>query len=56
VGVLVAIGMVLMKALPFIPGHFSVYEWIAFGAWVVLGWALHRRPAVAATRAASSLE
>jgi amino acid transporter len=56
VGVLVAIGMVLMKALPFIPGHFSVYEWIAFGAWVVLGWALHRRPAVVATRAASSLE
>jgi len=56
VGVLVAIGMVLMKALPFIPGHFSVYEWIAFGAWVVLGWALHRRPAVAATRATSSLE
>jgi len=31
---LVAIGMVLMKALPFIPGHFSVYEWIAFAAWV----------------------
>ncbi len=51
VGVLVAIGMVLMKALPFIPGHFSVYEWIAFGAWVVLGWALHRRPAVVATQA-----
>ena len=56
VGVLVAVGMVLMKALPFIPGHFSVYEWIAFGAWVALGWALHRRPAVVATQAASSLE
>ncbi|HKW27486.1 MAG TPA: APC family permease [Terriglobales bacterium] len=56
VGVLVAIGMVLMKALPFIPGHFSFYEWIAFAVWVALGWALHRRPVVMATQAASSLE
>ena len=55
-GVVVAIGMVLMKALPFIPGHFSVYEWIAFGAWVLLGWTLHRKPAAAATGAASSLD
>jgi len=47
VGVLVAIGMVLMKALPFIPGHFSLYEWIAFAAWLALGWTLHRRPAEA---------
>ena len=50
-GVLVALGMVLMKALPFIPGHFSLYEWIALAAWVALGWAL-RRPAQA--HAASS--
>ncbi len=55
VGVLVAIGMVLMKALPFIPGHFSLYEWIALAAWVALGCTLHRRTAEAA-QAASSLE
>ena len=54
VGVLVAVGMVLMKALPFIPGHFSVYEWIAFGGWASLGWALHRRPVVAAQSASNA--
>ena len=48
VGVLVALGMVLMKALPFIPGHFDMYEWITFAAWVALGWGLRRRPAAAA--------
>ena len=55
VGVLVAVGMVLLKALPFIPGHFSVYEWIAFGAWISLGWVLRRRP-VAALQAAANAE
>ena len=54
VGVLVAIGMVLMKALPFIPGHFTVYEWIAFGGWAALGWALRRKSAAA--QAAASLQ
>ncbi|HSB75943.1 MAG TPA: APC family permease [Terriglobales bacterium] len=51
VGVLVALGMVLMKALPFIPGHFSGYEWVAFAGWVALGWALRRKPAAAAQAA-----
>jgi amino acid transporter len=54
VGVVVAIGMVLMKALPFIPGHFSTYEWIAFGAWVALGWLLHRRHTLAAQNTSST--
>jgi len=53
-GVLVAIGMVLMKALPFIPGHFSVYEWIAFAGWICLGWALRRKPEASAEIASSS--
>jgi amino acid transporter len=51
VGVVVAIGMVLMKALPFIPGHFSIYEWIAFAAWGALGWGLRRRPAASSAAA-----
>lgn len=36
-GLIVGIAMVLMKIVPAVPGHFSVYEWIAFGAWVAIG-------------------
>jgi basic amino acid/polyamine antiporter, APA family len=36
-GLVVGIAMALMKLLPLIPGHFSVQEWIALGAWIVLG-------------------
>lgn len=36
-GLLVALAMVVMKIFPFIPGHFTVYEWIAFGIWMALG-------------------
>lgn len=36
-GLLVGISMILMKLIPVIPGHFSVYEWIAFGVWIVIG-------------------
>ena len=43
-GLLVAIAMLLMKVVPAIPGHFTVYEWLALGIWIALG-ALARRPA-----------
>jgi amino acid transporter len=36
-GVLVGLAMVLMKFLPFVPGHFSMWEWIVLGIWIVLG-------------------
>ena len=36
-GLAVAIAMALMKIVPFVPGHFTVYEWVALGAWVLLG-------------------
>ncbi len=36
-GLLVAIAMVLMKITPWVPGHFSVYEWLALGIWVTVG-------------------
>lgn len=36
-GLLVGIAMVLMKVLPIVPGHFTVYEWMALGIWIVLG-------------------
>jgi basic amino acid/polyamine antiporter, APA family len=36
-GLVVAIGMALMKVIPRLPGHFTKYEWIALGVWVLLG-------------------
>jgi len=40
-GILVSLLLFLMKVLPVFPGHFSPSEWIAFGAWIVLGILLH---------------
>jgi hypothetical protein len=36
----------LMKIVPGIPGHFSVYEWLALGIWILIGFSLSRRPPV----------
>ena len=36
-GLAVGITMALMKLIPRIPGHFTVYEWLALGVWVALG-------------------
>lgn len=44
-GALVALAMILMKIVPGIPGHFHGYEWLALGAWIVLGVLLARRKA-----------
>jgi basic amino acid/polyamine antiporter, APA family len=33
----VGIAMALMKMVPMVPGHFSVYEWLALGIWIALG-------------------
>lgn len=33
----VAVVMALMKIIPEVPGHFTVYEWLALGVWIVLG-------------------
>jgi amino acid transporter len=41
-GLLVAFAMLLMKVVPAIPGHFTIYEWLALGIWIALG-ALVRR-------------
>ena len=37
ISVALCIGMVLMKILPVVPGHFSGYEWLALGVWIVVG-------------------
>lgn len=42
-GAVVALLLVLMKILPFVPGHFDVYEWLALGLWCGAGLLLWRR-------------
>jgi hypothetical protein len=36
-GALVGLAMVLMKFVPFVPGHFSRWEWLVLGLWIILG-------------------
>ncbi len=36
-GLIVAIAMALTKIVPSMPGHFTVYEWLALGIWIVAG-------------------
>jgi amino acid transporter len=45
-GLLVAVAMMLMKVVPAVPGHFTVYEWLALGIWIVLGALARRRATV----------
>jgi APA family basic amino acid/polyamine antiporter len=42
-GSMVALALIAMKVLPFVPGHFSKYEWLSLMAWGVLGVLLRRR-------------
>jgi len=43
VGLFVGIAMILMKIVPLVPGHFTVYEWLALGAWILIGAFVRRR-------------
>jgi basic amino acid/polyamine antiporter, APA family len=36
-GLAVGVAMALMKVIPFVPGHFTVHEWMALGVWIALG-------------------
>ena len=36
-GVAVGLVMILMKVVPAVPGHFSVYEWLGLAIWIALG-------------------
>ena len=42
-GLLVGLAMALMKIVPAVPGHFTVYEWFALGVWIALGALSYRR-------------
>ncbi|MGH9644831.1 MAG: APC family permease [Terriglobales bacterium] len=47
-GLLVTWAMVLVKLLPFVPGHFTWHEWVAVAIWAALGavvWGSRRRNA-----------
>ncbi len=44
VGCGVGLGMILMKVLPNVPGHFDRYEWLALGVWIALGAVSARKP------------
>ncbi len=46
-GTVLALLLVLIKIVPFVPGHFSRYEWLALGFWSLLGIALNRSKRVA---------
>jgi amino acid transporter len=36
-GLVVAVGLALMKVIPIVPGHFTLYEWLALAIWCALG-------------------
>ena len=55
-GALVGIAMVLMKVLPFVPGHFSGWEWLALALWIALGVMLGRPRRAPMTIIQSSVE
>ena len=41
-GALVGLAMILMKLMPFVPGSFSGWEWLALALWIILGTVLGR--------------
>jgi APA family basic amino acid/polyamine antiporter len=45
IGLFVGISMALIKLIPQVPGHFTIYEWLALAVWIAVGVALHRRKA-----------
>lgn len=45
-GIFVTALMALMKFLPFVPGHFTRYEWLALAIWCALGALVKNRKAV----------
>jgi len=43
-GIVVTLLVLVMKILPTVPGHFSIYEWVALALWIALGLLLRRKP------------
>jgi len=53
IGATVGLMMIVMKVVPYVPGHFNGYEWLALGIWCVTGFALswRQRALIAGVRA-----
>jgi amino acid transporter len=42
-GAAVSLGLISIKVLPMVPGHFSWWEWIALALWLGLGFAVKQK-------------
>jgi hypothetical protein len=42
-GAAVSLGLISMKVLPMVPGHFSSWEWISLALWLALGLAVKQK-------------
>ena len=51
-GILLGLGMILMKVIPIIPGHFSANEWLTLAVWIAVGLLLAKRSKEIEPRAA----
>jgi amino acid transporter len=40
-GTLIGLMMILMKVVPTVPGHFTLFEWLALVSWIGLGFVLN---------------
>jgi basic amino acid/polyamine antiporter, APA family len=43
-GVIITFALILMKFLPSVPGHFTIFEYVALAAWIAIGLAARRCP------------
>ena len=41
-GLAVCAALILMKCLPLVPGHFTLYEYVAMAIWIAIGLAARR--------------
>ncbi len=53
-GLFVGLAMVLMKLMPFVPGSFSRWEWLALALWIILGSVLGRTTILKSSRERNS--
>jgi len=51
-GILLGLGMILMKVIPIVPGHFSANEWLTLAVWIAVGLLLAKRSKEIEPRAA----
>lgn len=54
VGIAVCLGMILMKVVPAVPGHFNGYEWLALTIWALIGVGLGWRSRALSTASAAN--